>query len=108
MRSMDILSLVGDAVLALRVPDEEMISIETTGLTMTLGRHSLDKLVALKIGDKDAGFFLPAEKKALESNGTQRTSFVDTQVCILYQATDDDHPEGNKLYLLLTFLRSLV
>ena len=60
MRSMKILSLVGDAVLALRVPDEEMISIDTTGLTLTLGRHSPDKLVGLIIEEKDARFVLPA------------------------------------------------
>ena len=92
---MNILSLVGDAVLALRVPDEEMISIETTGLTMTLGRHSPDKLVGLIIEEKDARFVLPAGKKALESSGIQGARFVDTQVCILYQAPGDDRPEGS-------------
>ena len=88
---MDIISLVGDAVLALRVPDEEMISIKTTRLTMTLGRHSPDKLVGLNIEEKDARFVLPAEKKALESSGILGASFVDTQVWILYQAADDDN-----------------
>ena len=79
--SMNIISLVGDAVLALRVPDEEMISIETRGLTMTLGRHSTDKLVGLNIEEKDARFVLPAEKKALEFSGIEEAfSFVDTQV----------------------------
>ena len=105
---MKILSLVGDAVLALRVPDEEMISIETTGLTLTLRRHSPDKLVGLIIEEKDARFVLPAGKKALESSGMQGASFVDTQVCILYQTPDDDRPEGNKIYLILTFLKSVV
>ena len=80
---MGIISLVGDAVMALRVPDEEMISIETTGLTMTLGRHSRDKLVGLNITEKGAGFVLPAEKSALVSSGIQGTSFVDTQVCCI-------------------------
>ena len=47
-RSMGIISLVGDAVMALRVPDEGMISIETTGLTMTLGRHSCHKTCRIK------------------------------------------------------------
>ena len=110
MRSMNILSLVGDAVLALRVPDEEMISIETTGLTMTLGRHSPDKLVGLIIEEKDARFVLPAGKKALESSGIQGASFVDTQVWILYQATNDDSPEGNKFVFLsnVTFLKRVV
>jgi len=109
-RSKDIISLVGDAVLALRVPDEEMISIETTGLTLTLGRHSPDKLEGLKIEERGARFVLPAEKKALESSGIQEASFVDTQVWILYQAADDDRPEGNKFVLLLnlTFLKRVV
>ena len=80
-RSMNVISLVGDAVLALRVPDEEMISIEVTGLTMTLGRHSREKLVGLKIEEKDAKFVLPEEKKALGSSGIEEVfSFVDTQV----------------------------
>ena len=87
-RSMGIISLVGDAVMALRVPDEGMISIETTGLTMTLGRHSRHKLVGLNITEKDARFVLPAEKNVLESSSI--TSFVDTQVWILYQVLDDD------------------
>ena len=85
---MGIISLVGDAVMALRVPDEGMISIETTGLTMTLGRHSRHKLVGLNITEKDARFVLPAEKNVLESSSI--TSFVDTQVWILYQVLDDD------------------
>ena len=87
---MNITSLVGDAVMALRVPDEGMISIETTGLTMTLGRHSRDKLVGLHIKEKDVGFVLPAEKNVLESSRIQEASFVDTQVWrILYQVPGD-------------------
>jgi len=78
---MKIISLVGDAVIALTVPDEEMISIETTGLTMTLGRHSPDKLIGLNIEQKGARFVLPAEKKALVSR-IPGASFVDTQVWI--------------------------
>ena len=78
---MKIISLVGDAVLALRVPDEEMISIKTTGLTMILGRHSQEKLVGLNIEEKGARFVLPEEKKALEFSGIEEaSSFVDTQV----------------------------
>ena len=76
--------------MALRVPDEEMISIETTGLTMTLGRHSQNKLVGLSIKEKDARFVLPPEKSVLESSGIQEASFVDTQVWMLYQVLDDD------------------
>ena len=89
-RSMNIISLVGDAVMALRVPDEEMISIETTRLTMTLGRHSQNKLVGLNIKEKDARFVLPTEKSVLESSGIQGASFVDTQVCMSNQEIDDD------------------
>ena len=77
--SMIVISLVGEAVLTLRVPDEEMISIDTTELTMTLGRHSPDKLVGLTIQGRDGRFVLPAEKKAMVSR-IQGASFVDTQV----------------------------
>ena len=98
---MKIISLVGDAVLALRVPDEEMISIETRGLTMTLGRHSRKELVGLNIEEKGARFVLPAEKKALEFSGIQGASFVDVQVWILYQAADNDVSGGNKFVFLL-------
>ena len=75
--------------MALRVPDEEMISIETTGLTMTLGRHSQNKLVGLNITEKGAGFVLPAETSILKSSGIQGASFVDTQVWILCQVPGD-------------------
>ena len=98
---MKIISLLGDAVLALRVPDEEMISIETRGLTMTLGRHSRKELVGLNIEEKGARFVLPAEKKALESSGIQGASFVDMQVWILNQAADTDVSEVNKFVFLL-------
>ena len=98
---MGIISLVGDAVMALRVPDEGMISIETTGLTMTLGRHSRHKLLGLNITEKDATFVFPAEKNVLESSSIPGASFVDTQVWILYQVLDDDRPEGHKLVFFL-------
>ena len=88
-RSMNTISVVGDIMMALRVPDEEMISIETAGLTMTLGRHSPDKLVGLNITEKDARFVLPNEKSVLESSRIQEASFVDTQVWILYQVPGD-------------------
>ena len=77
--SMKVISLVGDAVLTLRVPDEEMISIETTELTMILGRHSTEKLSGLNIYGRDGRFVLPADKKALVAR-IQGASFVDTQV----------------------------
>lgn len=77
--SMKVISLVGDAVLTLRVPDEEMISIDTKELTITLGRHSMDKLAGLNIQGRDGRFVLPADKRALVSR-IQEASFVDTQV----------------------------
>ena len=86
-RSMGVISLVGDAVMALRVPDEGMISIETTGLTMTLGRHSRHKLVGLNIKEKDARFALPAEKNVLKSSLIPGASFVDTQVMDIVSST---------------------
>lgn len=78
---MKFISLTGDAVLATRVPNEEMISIETTELTMTLGRHSPDKLVGLKIDGRGGTFVLPEGDKALETK-THGAGFVDTQVRI--------------------------
>ena len=77
--SMKVISLVGDAVLASRIPDEKVISIETTELTMTLGRHSREKLVGLKIEGGDGRFVFPAGKTALMSR-IAGTSYVDTQV----------------------------
>ncbi|KAL9966015.1 hypothetical protein ACROYT_G024022 [Oculina patagonica] len=77
--SMETISLVGDAVLALRVPEEKVISIEMRELTMTLGRHSPDKLAGLKIGGGDGRFVLPADEKAFISR-ISGTSFVGTQM----------------------------
>ena len=78
---MKIISLLGDAVLASRVPEEKVTSINTTELTMTLGRHNPDKLDGLKIEGKDGRFVLPVDEEALISRITG-TSFVDTQVWI--------------------------
>ena len=99
--SIGIISLVGDAVMALRVPDEGMISMETTGLTVTLGRHSPHNLLGLTITEKDARFALPAEKNLLESSSIPGASFVDTQVWMLYQVLDGDRPEGRRLAFLI-------
>ena len=76
---MKVISLIGDAVLTLTVPDEEMIWIDTTEITITLGRHSTDKLAGLNIQGRDGRFVLPADKKALVSR-IEETGFVDTQV----------------------------
>ena len=45
--------MIKEAVFTLRIPDEEMISIDTTELTKTLRRHSIDKLVGLNIQGRD-------------------------------------------------------
>ena len=77
--SMEVISLVGDAVLTSSVPEEKVTSIQVTELTMTLGRHSPDKLVGLKIEGGDGRFVLPVDNKALKST-IRGTRFVDTQV----------------------------
>ena len=76
---MKIISIIGDAVLALKVPDEEMTLIKTTEMIMTLGRHSPAKLAGLTIEGGDGRFVLPTEKETLESSISQ-TRFVDSQV----------------------------
>ena len=77
--SMKIVSIIADAVLAIKVPDEEMTSIKTTELALTLGRHTPAKLARLTIEGGDGRFVLPVEKETLESS-ISGTSFVDTQV----------------------------
>ena len=78
---MKVVSEVADAVLALSVPDENVISIKTRQLSMTLGRHNPIKLVGLEIKEGDGRFLLPSDSQSLlpEINAT---SFVDTQVRI--------------------------
>ena len=71
--------MIREAVLTLRIPDEEMISIDTTELTITLRRHSMDKLVGLNIQGRDSRFVLPADKRALLPR-PPGASFDDTQV----------------------------
>ena len=77
--SMKIISIIADAVLTIKVPDEEMTSIKTTELAMTLGRHTPAKLAGLTIEGGDGRFIFPVEKETLESS-ISGTSFVDTQV----------------------------
>ena len=76
---MKIISIVADAVLAIKVPDEEMTSIETTELSMTLGRHTASKLVGITIKGGDGKFVLPNKTETLESIASD-TRFVDSQV----------------------------
>ena len=70
------LGKVADALLALRVSDENMISISTSHLKMTLGRHSPNKLAGLQIKGGSGSFILPP----WSVTGRNTTSFVDTQV----------------------------
>ena len=70
------LGKVADALLALRVSDENMISISTGHLKMKLGRHSPNKLAGLQIKGGSVSFILPP----WPVTGRNTTSFVDTQV----------------------------
>ena len=74
--ALKVLGKVADALLALRVPGENMISISTSQLNMTLGRHSANKLAGLQIKGGSGSFILPP----WPVTGRNRTSFVDTQV----------------------------
>ncbi|KAL9976396.1 hypothetical protein ACROYT_G013694 [Oculina patagonica] len=78
--SMKIISLVGDALLALSVPDEKVISIGIKELTITLGRHSPDKLVGMKIEGGNGRFVLPTDERALNLSRITGSSFIDTQM----------------------------
>ena len=60
--------MITEAVLTLRIPDEEMTSIDTTELTITLRRHRWINR-----------FLWPADKGASLSR-LPGASFVDTQV----------------------------
>ena len=66
-------------MLTLRIPDEEMISNDTTELTITLRRHSTDKFVRLNIHGRDGRYVLPADTRALVSR-MPGANFVDTQL----------------------------
>ena len=80
--TMQVISLVADAVLAVRVPDEGMISIATRELTMTLGRHSLEKLTGLRIQAAGGKFVFPSDSQSLQSIVTGKR-YIDTQVSML-------------------------
>ncbi|XP_022787369.1 polycystic kidney disease protein 1-like 2 [Stylophora pistillata] len=77
--TMQVISLVADAVLAVRVPDEGMISIATRELTMTLGRHSLEKLTGLRIQAAGGKFVFPSDSQSLQSIVTGKR-YIDTQM----------------------------
>ena len=80
---MQLLSTVGDAVLAVRLPDEEAISIQTNDLSFTLGRYTPAKLTGLKIKSDNGNFVLPADSNALVFQ-VAKNAFVDAQVRMLF------------------------
>ena len=77
MESFRIINIIADAVLAMKVADEEVTRIKTAELSMTLGRHTPTKLVGLSIEGGDGRFVLP--DGTLDSS-TGNTAFVDSQV----------------------------
>ena len=77
--SIGIINIIADAVLAMKVADEEVTRIKTAELSMTLGRHTPTKLVGLSIEGGDGRFVVPDEKGTLDSS-TSNTTFVDSQV----------------------------
>ena len=76
---MKLVSNISDAVLELNLPDEEIISILTVGMTFALGRHSPARLTGLQIESGDENIIVPAESVVIVSRVTN-TSFLDTQV----------------------------
>ena len=75
--SFGIINIIADAVLAMKVADEEVTRIKTAELSMTLGRHNPTKLLGLCIEGGDGRFVLP--DGTLHSS-TSHTTFVDSQV----------------------------
>ena len=80
--AMQTISLVADAVLAVRAPDEGMISIATRELSMTLGRHSLEKLAGLRIEAAGGVIVFPSDSQSLQFTVTAK-GYIDTQVSML-------------------------
>lgn len=80
---MHLLSTVSDAVLETRLPNEEVISIQTSGMALMLGRHTPAKLAGLKIESDNGKFVLPTESNVLVSR-VANNSFVDTQVVVVF------------------------
>ena len=75
--SFRIINIIADAVLAMKVADEEVTRIKTAELSMTLGRHTPTKLVGLSIEGGDGRFVLP---DGILDSSTGNTAFVDSQV----------------------------
>ena len=78
-RCIQLLSTVSDAVLAVRLPDEEAISIQTGDLSFTLARYTPARLQGLKIKSDNGSFVLPVDSKASDFQ-VANNSFVDAQV----------------------------
>ena len=76
---MQLVNNVSDAVLKLSLPDEESISIQTTGMRFALARHRPAKLPGFRLEIGDGKFFLPAQGGVLLSQ-MPSSDFVDTQV----------------------------
>ena len=78
-QSRQLLSTVSDAILAVRLPDEEAISIQTSDLSFKLGRYTPARLQGLKIKSDNGIFVLPVDSNALVSQ-VANNAFVDAQV----------------------------
>ena len=76
---MKVLGEVSAAVLALRVPDESMTSITTRELSMTLRRHTPERLAGLEIKGGNGRFIFPPNRTELVPKN-KGTRFVDIQV----------------------------
>ena len=94
--SFGIINIIADAVLAMKVADEEVTRIKTAELSMTLGRHTPTKLVGLSIEGEDGRFVLP--DGTLDSS-TGNTAFVDSQVSFHKSSSFSKNP---RLALLLS------
>ena len=90
--AMQTISLVADAVLAVRAPDEGMISIATRELSMTLGRHSLEKLAGLRIEAAGGVIVFPSDSQSLQFTVTAK-GYIDTQVSMLIKVFSESSYE---------------
>ena len=80
-RCMHLISTVSDAVLEISLPDEEVVSIQTSGMAFILGRHTPANIAGLKIESNNGKFVLPEDRSVLVSR-VANNSFVDTQVML--------------------------
>ena len=87
--SIGIINIIADAVLAVKVADEEVTRIKTAELSMTLGRHTPTKLLGLSIEGGDCRFVLPdGELDSITGN----TAFVDSQVSFQKSSSFSKNP----------------